>query len=78
VIFLAKKYVEDFRKLKNLALGGSLAAGAASLIPHARHPDVLIGSVPGFVGIGVAGKASDVAFDMIGGRRKKRKKRKRK
>ena len=70
---MGKDEFDDLKKLKNLALTGGLTIESSKLISQAGDIRALTGAVPGFVGIGIAGAASDVAFDLATGRRRKRK-----
>jgi len=68
--------MEDLKKLKKMAFMGALAVESARVIPHAGDAGFLTGtSVPGFVGLGVASKVSDVSYDVMKGKKKRKKKR---
>lgn len=74
---MASKELKDLRKMARFGLGGALAVEGSSLIGKAGDHNALSGSIPGFVGIGVAGAASEFAFDMVEGKRRRKRKRKR-
>jgi len=74
---MASKELKELRRLSRFGLGGALAVEGSSLIGKAGSASDLSGSIPGFVGIGVAGAASEFAFDMAEGKRRRKRKRKR-
>jgi len=61
------------KKTKDAIFGGALALQSTRLL-HDRSTAGLTGTMEGFVGIGVAGAVSNVAFDMVTPKRKKRRK----
>ena len=64
---------DEFKKLKDVTLKGALTVEASRMLPHARDVGFLTGtSVPGILGVGIAGKTSDVALKMITGKRKRK------
>jgi len=74
---MASKDLKALRKMARFGLGGALSVEGASLIGKVGDHHALSDSVPGFVGIGVAGATSEIAFDMIEGKRRRKRKRKR-
>jgi hypothetical protein len=66
-------YKKDFRKLKNVTTMGAATLQASSLLTtHRCNP---AGSIPGMIGVGVAGGVADVSFRLASGdafRRKRR------
>jgi len=74
---MVSKELKELKKLKGIAFGGALVTESASVIPISGSPTALFGKIPGFVGIGIAGRASDVSFRLITGKRKRKRKKKR-
>lgn len=71
-----KKAIDDLDTMRKVALGGALAVKSTGLISHARNPTALTGDIGGILGIGIAGATSDIAMDLITGKPKWRKKKK--
>ena len=67
--------MKKMRKAKDTVFGGALLLQSSKLITKPMTTANMIDTSIGFVGIGVAGTMADIAFDMVEG--KKRKKRKR-
>ena len=75
-----KKTRKQFDDLRKITYGGALAVKGTDLLRHARDPVALGGDVQGFVGIGIAGAMSEAAsggLDMIYGKKKRRKRKRR-
>ena len=70
-----KKVFDDLDTLRKMAFGGALATKSTDLIGHARQPTALTGDITGFLGIGIAGATSKMSMDLITGKRRKKRKR---
>jgi len=67
-------YYKKMRKANNAIMGGAMLMQGTRLLSD-TSPSGTIGTAQGFVGLGVAGAMSGVAFDMIGKGFKKQRKR---
>jgi len=70
---MASKAEKDLRKAQRMVLGSAGALQAAPLLqPSGRTVPAMTRTAAGFVGLGVAGLTSEIAMDMITGKRRKR------
>lgn len=67
-----KSNKKQFRELKDVMLGGAVVGQTATLFTNPGHPGQTAG---GLVGVAVAGATANVAFDIVSGRKTKRKRR---
>ncbi len=65
--------MKQFRKAKNVLIGGATAVKAADMMGHAGS--VTAGDVTGFAGIGIAGAMADIPFKILDKRKIKKKRR---
>lgn len=62
---------KDFKKMQDAAFGGALALQSTRLLSD-RSTAGLIGTTEGFVGIGVAGAVANVSYNMVSGKKKRK------
>jgi len=71
---MKKKNKEELRQANDAIYGGALTLQSTRLLKD-RSLEGLVGTTEGFVGIGVAGAVSNVAFNMVSPPKKKKKRR---
>ena len=71
---MKKKYRKDFEQMKDMANMGAVTLQSTRLLTD-KTTVGRIGTATGMVGIGVAGSMSNMAFDMVTRKPKKKKRR---
>ena len=71
---MKKKSKKELRRANDAIFGGALTLQGTRLLSD-RSTTGMIGTTTGFVGIGVAGAVSNVAFNMVSQPKYKKKKR---